>query len=190
MSSCAVEILERFYFVLVFTDFSSYFPALDQRSRLPRRWSFAVYGHGHLWHREYNSTPGPSKQRIVEHKETRPRRLHLHLAPSEGAGAVWPLTFSIPQRCLWVLNGGLRGAEARAWFSRVKTKRLLKIPKSSHDPRKDLDPTCVGFPFLALGHTESTYLADLFSLVHWMFGGWIAMVYLTGPKIFGMVVWQ
>lgn len=82
------------------------------------------------------------------------RSLPLSLSLSEGAGAVWPLTFSIPLRCLWVLNGGLRGAEASAWFSRVKTKRLLKIPRSSHDPRKDLDPTCVRFPFHALGHKK------------------------------------
>ncbi len=104
---------------------------------------------------------------VAQHIEVRPRTsisLSLSLSRSEGAGAGWPLTFSIPLCCLWVLNGGLRGAEASAWFSRVKTKRLLKIPKSSHDPRKDLDPTCVRFPFHRLVHTKSTYLADLFCL--------------------------
>lgn len=56
------------------------------------------------------------------------------------------------------MGGGLRDAEASAWFSRVKTKRLLKIPRSSHDPRKDLDPTCVRFPFHGLGQKEHIWL--------------------------------
>ena len=104
---------------------------------------------------------------IAEHKEVKPRT-SIFLSLSEGASAAWPLTFSIPLRCLWVFNGGLRGAEASAWFSRVITKRLLKIPSSSHDPRKDLDPTCVRFPFHGLGRTKSTYLGDLFCLLLWI----------------------
>lgn len=119
-------------------------------------WYFAICGDGHLQPCEYSPTSGPMRRSSL---------VPPSLSFSKGAGAVWPLTFSIPLCSLWALNRGLRGAEARAWFSRVKTKRLLKIPRSSHDPRKDLDPTCVRFPFHGLGHTKSTYLADLFCIL-------------------------
>lgn len=58
----------------------------------------------------------------------------------------------------------MRGAEATVWFSggAQKTKRLLKIPRSSHDPGEDLDPTCVRFPFRGLGRTKKKYIFGRF----------------------------
>lgn len=121
---------------------------------------FAVCRDGHLWQCEYSFTSSPHSS-VAEHKV----RPCTSISPSLKVlvqSDHWHLAF------LWVLNGGLRGTEASAWFSRVKTKRLLKIPRSSHDPRKDLDPTCVRFPFHGLRHTKSTYLADLFCLLPWI----------------------
>lgn len=104
------------------------------------------------------SLPAPSRRRG--------QALYLHLFLSAKVlpeSDHWHLAF------LRAASGfsmvGLRGAEATAWFSRVKTKRLLKIPRSSHDPSEDLDPTCVRFPFCGLGRTKSTYLADLFPIL-------------------------
>lgn len=88
----------------------------------------------------------------------KPRRSTLvSLSPRLSRGAGPNLTvdiqhsFELPLHFEW----GLRGAEASAWFSRVKTKRLLKILWRSHDLCKDLDPTCVAYSFQGLDPTHT-----------------------------------
>lgn len=111
----------------------------------------------HLEQSECCFTSGPRLAMLAEQRPVRPRTLTLSpkvLVQSDH----WHFAFLCSASGFSM--GGLRGAEASAWFSRVKTKRLLKIPRSSHDPRKDPELTCVGFPFCRLWRTKSTHLTD------------------------------